>query len=194
MCSNNIDDGAIYEASAYTELELDFARDLLSRRTLECLERASWSRAISMTRRNELAAERSLTVLVSIITGTPCGELIFSFTDHLPSPSSIGRGSPLSLHTPCIWSRWSIAATDSRNYIRLTTATNNYPRATFRSFWRFTWSIPMATEMNALSLNLPLPTINYPCYLAKDSRKLRFGSIASVSCYIPLPPVQWYFN
>ena len=53
---------------------------------------------VAMTRRNELAAERSLTVLVSIITGTPCGELIFSFTDHLLL-LSIGRGTPLSLHT-----------------------------------------------------------------------------------------------
>lgn len=30
-----------------------------------------------------VARQRSLTVLVSIITGTPCGELIFSFTGHL---------------------------------------------------------------------------------------------------------------
>lgn len=102
----------------------------------------------------------------------------------LPPPS---RESPRYPPHSCIWSRWSIAATDSRNYIRLTTATNNYPRATFRSFWRFTWSIPMATEMNALSLNLPLPTINYPCYSAKDSRKLRFGSIASSVSLFLLP-------
>lgn len=50
-----------------------------------------------MTRRNELAAERSLTVLVSIITDTPCGELIFSFTDH---PSLLHRErAPVILHT-----------------------------------------------------------------------------------------------
>ena len=30
-----------------------------------------------------VARQRSLTVLVSIITGTPCSELIFSFTGHL---------------------------------------------------------------------------------------------------------------
>lgn len=44
-----------------------------------------------------------------------------------PPPSKKVRYPPDS----CIWSRWSIAATDSRNYIRLTAATNNYPRATF---------------------------------------------------------------
>ncbi|KAK1136195.1 hypothetical protein K0M31_000760 [Melipona bicolor] len=42
-----------------------------------------------------VARQRSLTVLVSIITGTPCGELIFSFTGH--SSSVRGELSPLIL-------------------------------------------------------------------------------------------------
>ena len=53
--------------------------------TLEC--RRPWNRSgwrdIDDAAKRVVARQRSLTVLVSIITGTPCGELIFSFTGHL---------------------------------------------------------------------------------------------------------------
>lgn len=145
--------------------ELDFARD-----SLEGLWNVGRGVQVGESRDIDDAAER---VGRGKIIDRSCldnygypmrRELIFSFTS---SSSPIGEDRPAILHT-----RVSddlddrlLLPTPSKLHTVNHTATNNYPRATFPFLLPIHMVDPHPTEMNALSLNLPLRTINYPCVI-----------------------------
>lgn len=130
MCSDNIHDRAIYARVRVYGIGIGLCARF-SRRTLECLR--AWK---SESRDIDDAAERvgcGKIIDRSCLDnyGYPMRRAYLQFHGPPPPPLHRERDPAIPPHS-CIWSRWSIAATDSRNYIRLTTATNNYPRATFR--------------------------------------------------------------
>lgn len=144
-----------------------------------------------MTRRNELAAERSLTVPVSIITDTPCGESLSSVSPPPPPPppSEKKRARYPTRVSDDLDDRL-LLPTPSKLHTVNHTATNNYPRATFPFLLAIHVIHIPRRWTHYLTLNLPLRTINYPSVIRQkvtgncDIRIYRPSYLSFVSLFL----------